>query len=336
VTVSRPYRNPVHPGYFADPFVLEVDGGYLAVGTGSRVAGRVFEVLRSSDLVRWKSVGGALEPLGPDLAAQLGDDYWAPEVTAADGRWWMYYSVGRGDVGHSLRVATADDPAGPYTDCGVDLTPHERFAIDPHPFVDADGTRYLFYARDVLEGPRVGTMLAVDVLDRMDRLSGRPTPVLAPSGDWQIFRRDRRMYGGVHDWHTLEGPFVRRRGSRYVLFYSGGNWEEPTYAVSWAEAEHPLGPWREPPGRPPLLRTVPGRVIGPGHNSLVVGPDGQDVVVYHAWDPARTARRMCIDPVAWTGDGPVMDGPTWQEVDLQRPVSTSVAERGLLEADKPR
>ena len=176
--MGRLYRNPVHPDYFADPFVLAVDGGYLALGTGRFVGERVFEVLRSPDLVRWECVGGALVPLDAELTARLGNDYWAPEVMATDGRWWLYYSVGRGDAGHSLRVAVADDPAGPYTDCGVDLTPDERFAIDPHPFADADGTRYLFYARDVLEGPRVGTMLAVEVLERPDRLAGRPTPVL--------------------------------------------------------------------------------------------------------------------------------------------------------------
>lgn len=320
VIMTRSYRNPVHPGYFADPFALRVGDGYLAWGTGRVVGGRAFEVLASPDLVHWTSLGGALDRLAPEVEARLGTDYWAPEVVEADGRWWMYYSVGRGDTGHSLRVAVADRPEGPYADRGVDLTPGERFAIDPHPFVDTDGTRYLYYARDVLEGDRVGTMLAVDVLEETDRLRGCPVPVLAPSGDWQIFQRSRAMYGGVHDWHTLEGPFVRRRGDRYVLFYSGGNWEEPTYGVGWAEAGHPLGPWHEPAGRPPLLRTVPGRVVGPGHNCVVPGPDGQDVLVYHAWDPQRTARRLCIDPLGWTPDGPVVDGPTDTPADLQRRV----------------
>jgi arabinan endo-1,5-alpha-L-arabinosidase len=316
--MSTPYRNPVHPGYFADPFVLATDGGYVAFGTGRRVDGRVFEVLRSPDLVHWTSVGGALEPLGSDLTERLGTDYWAPEIAHAEGRWWMYYSVGHADMGHSLRVAVADVVTGPYADCGVDLTPAERFAIDPHPFLDVDGTWYLFYARDVLEGERVGTMLAVDVLDGMTRLAGRPVPALAPSGDWQIFRRQRPMYGRVYDWHTLEGPFVRRRDDRYVLFYSGGNWEEATYGVAWASAPHPLGPWTEPPGQERLLRTVPGRVIGPGHNSVVEGPEGQDVLVYHAWDAAGTARRLFLDPLTWTAEGPVTDGPTWYETDLDR------------------
>jgi beta-xylosidase len=323
--MSRQYLNPVHPGYFADPFVLATDEGYVALGTGRTVEGRAFEVLRSDDLVSWTSVGGALEPLPAEVTDRVGTDYWAPEVAHAQGRWWMYYSVGRGDVGHSLRVAVADEPTGPYVDCGVDLTPGERFAIDPHPFRDDDGTWYLFYARDVLEGPRVGTMLAVDVLTSMTELEGEPRAVLAPSADWQIFRRGRSMYGDVHDWHTLEGPFVHRHAGRYVLFYSGGNWEEPTYGVSWAEADHPLGPWKEREGGEPLLRTVPGRVVGPGHNSVVTTAEGLDVVVYHAWDPDREARRMCIDPLHWAGGTPVIDGPTWEPADLDREPGSSPA-----------
>jgi beta-xylosidase len=305
---GTPYCNPVYDRYFADPFILETADGYVAFGTGSRVDGLVFEVLRSRDLVTWTSVGGALEPASTDL----GDDYWAPEVVERDGRWFMYYSVGHGDKGHHLRVAVADAPTGPYRDQGRNLSPDEPFAIDPHPFRDADGTWYLFFARDVLEGERVGTMLAVDVMeDDMTHLRGDARTILPPSDDWQIFVRGREMYGQVYDWHTLEGPFVRRRDGRYYCFYSGGSWEEPSYGVAYAVSDHPLGPWEEPPAVPPLLRTVPDHVIGPGHNSLVAGPGG-DVMVYHAWDPDRTARRMCIDPLIWTPDGPRLDGPSWE------------------------
>jgi len=109
---------------------------------------------------------------------------------------------------------------------------------------------------------------------------------------------------------------VVRRDGRYVLFYSGGNWEEPTYAVSYAVADHPLGPWREPEGAEPLLRTVPGRVVGPGHNSVVTTPDGVDVLCYHAWDTELTARRLCVDPIVWTATGPRVQGPSWEPADL--------------------
>lgn len=305
------YRNPVYDGYFADPFVMRTGDGYIAYGTGSRVDGRIFEVLTSDDLVNWRRAGGALE----EPRGDLGTDYWAPEAVEVDGEWFLYYSVGRGDVGHHLRVARANSPLGPFRDAGVDLTPGEHFAIDPHPFRGADGTWYLFYARDVLDGDRIGTMLAVDVLEPMTSLGGEPRTVLRPSADWQMFRRGRQIYGQTYDWHTLEGPFVRPHAGRLYCFYSAGAWEEPTYGVSYAVADHPLGPWTQAAGEP-LLRTVPDRVIGPGHLSVVTGPHGGDVVAYGAWDPAQTGRRMCIDPLLWTPDGPRIAGPTWESTDL--------------------
>jgi GH43 family beta-xylosidase len=297
----------VHPAYFADPFVVRApDGGYVAYGTGAAVGDRMFEVLRSDDLVRWTSVGGALEPLAEPWAT----DYWAPEVAHADGRWFMYYSAGEGDRRHLLRVAVAGAPEGPFRDQGIVLTPDERFAIDAHPFRDDDGQWYLFYAHDVLDGDRVGTTVAVDRMLDMTRLEGRPRTLLRATDDWQLYRRGREMYGQVYDWHTLEGPFVRKRDGRYWLFYSGGAWEEPSYGVGAAVADHPLGPYHEPVPGPSVLSTLPGRVLGPGHNSIVTGPDGEDWLVYHAWDPDRTARRMWIDRLRWGAEGPERSGPT--------------------------
>lgn len=316
--VALRYRNPVHPDYFADPFVLRTGlpqgPRYAAYGTGRIVEGRVFEVLVSDDLVGWHSHGGALEPLPPDT----GSDYWAPEVVARDGKWWLYYSVGHGDAGHTLRVAVADSPLGPFRDTGVDLTSGERFAIDPSPFRDVDGTWYLFYARDVLEGERVGTMLAVDVMESMTRLRGAPRTILRPSGDWQLFAKARPMYGATYDWYTLEGPCVLRRQDHYYCLYSGGSWEAESYSVAYAVADAPLGPWTEPTAGGRLLSTVEGRVLGPGHNSVVPGPHGGDVAVYHAWDPQRTARRMCIDPLVWTNGTPRVLGPSWEPTTLPR------------------
>ncbi len=163
----------------------------------------------------------------------------------------------------------------------------------------------------MLEGDRVGTMLAVDVLADVTRLAGRAQTILTPSGDWQIFQRERAIYDSVYDWHTLEGPFVRRHDGRYYCFYSGGNWQEETYGVAYAAASSPLGPWREPePAVPPLLATIPDTVLGPGHCSIVDAPDGTDAIVYHAWNAARTRRQMCIDTLSWTGDRPTLSEPT--------------------------
>jgi arabinan endo-1,5-alpha-L-arabinosidase len=301
------YTNPVYDGYFADPFVLPVDGAFYAYGTGRRFDdGRVFEVLRSTDLVRWESLGGALV----ERPAPQEEAYWAPEVALADGTFHLYYSVGVEDRGHTLRVALSERPEGPFEDAGVDLTPDERFAIDAHPFRDDDGRWYLYYAHDVLEGERVGTTIAVDRMHDPTTLEGAPRTLLRASADWQLFRRAREMYGEVRDWYTLEGPFLRKRDGRYWLLYSGGAWESESYGVSFAVADDPLGPYEEPVEGPCVLCAAPGEVLGPGHNSIVRCTGSEDLIVYHAWDPERTARRMCVDRLEWTPDGPVAAGPT--------------------------
>jgi beta-xylosidase len=303
------YTNPVYRSYFADPYVLKVGDVYYAYGTGSIVDGRAFEVLTSDDLVDWRSLGGALEPCWSPPESR---DSWAPEVALGDdGVFYMYYSIGVRDKNHHLRVATADTPEGPFRDSGRVLTPDEPFAIDPHPFRDDDGTWYLFYARDFLEGERVGTALAVDRLSDMLTLEGDWRTVIRASADWQIFRADRSIYDSVYDWYAVEGPFVRKRGGRYYCFYSGGAWEHPNYGVSYAVADSPLGPYQDKGDEPSVLRSVPDKVIGPGHNSIVEGPDGEDYIVYHAWDPDRSARSMCIDRLRWGPDGPLPSGPTY-------------------------
>ncbi len=306
--VASSYTNPVYPEYFADPFVLRHNGAYYAYGTGDRSSpdGRVFEVLFSTDLVHWRSLGAALEPLGADF-----EDYWAPEVAQFEGRFYLYYSAGIGDQHHRLRVAVSERPEGPFFDSGAVLTPNEPFSIDASPFCDDDGQWYLYYARDFLDGERLGTAISVAKLETMTRLSDESLTVLRASHDWQLYARSREMYGHTLDWHTLEGPFVVKRAGRYYCFYSGGAWTEPNYGVSYAVADHPLGPWLEPESDgPTVLQTVPGQVIGPGHNSVIVGPNDQDYIVYHAWDSARTARRMCIDRLEWTPQGPRTDGPS--------------------------
>ncbi len=299
---------PAFDGYFADPFVLRLsDGSYLAYGgSGAGATGdRVFETLVSADLRTWQPAGTALRR----LPERLGDQYWAPEVAYADGAYWMYFSVGHGIAGHHLRVARSRSPHGPFEDTGVNLTPDETFAIDPHPFLDFDGRHYLFFARDVPGAARAGTHLAVAELSTSTLLAGPATTVLEPNADWQIYERGRSMYGQTLDWHTLEGPSVVRRHGRYWLTYSGGAWTGPGYAVSWGVADHPRGPWQHAPeGAPPLLVTS-DELIGPGHNSLTTTASGQDVIAFHAWNTARTARQLHLHHIDFGPTGPEVGGP---------------------------
>lgn len=332
------YANPVHAGYLADPFVWKHDGRYFAVGTGAEEAeGRleaakdgIFPILGSEDLVHWTPLGRAMKH--PEFGAAFGESFWAPEVAYANGRFFLYYSVGRGDQGHQLRVAMSQTPEGPYHDTGSSLTdPGEwLFAIDPHPFRDTDGRWYLFFAADFLDaeplGPgsvRAGTALVAQPLENMTRLAGRGRVMLRPRHDWQRFQANRPIYGGRFDWHTLEGPCVREKGGRYFCFFSGGRWETDGYGVDYAIADHVLGPYSEAGGEsgPRILKTVPGRVLGPGHNSIVENPDGSaEYIAYHAWDGEKRARRLCIDPLVWVQGRPLCHGPTWSAQPIAGPI----------------
>ncbi len=233
---------------------------------------------------------------------------------------------------HRLRVARADHPAGPFRDVGKLLLPDEGFTIDAHPFRDpADGQWYLFFCKDFFDG-RVGTGTAVVPLqDDMVTPAGKPRVVLRASADWHIHARNRTIYGRAWDaWHTVEGAFVLKHGSQYFCLYSGGAWHTENYGVGFGVADHPLGPWRDEWSHdgPSVLRGVPGQVLGPGHNSVVAGPDDETLfIAYHAWDKVQTARRLCIDPLVWEqhpdGPRPRCAGPTWEPQSLQLPVGAA-------------
>jgi beta-xylosidase len=328
------YTNPVYPYYFADPFVWKHEGRYYAVGTGpigeenspkeadfttSKINGieMAIPLLVSDDLVNWKLHGGAL--IVPPIAS--GAVFWAPEVAYDNGKFYLYYSFATEGLHHQLRAASSSKPEGPYVDGGPLLPKSDDcpFAIDAHAFRDDDGQWYLFYARDFLDfgtQGRAGTALVMDRLLGMTRLAGETRTVLRARCDWQRFEANREMYGQVFDWHTLEGLCVRKKDGVYYCFYSGGCYQGEGYGVDYGTARKVTGPYSESGNEKGarVLRTVPGKVIGPGHHSIVLGPDDKtEFVVYHAWDPQMTGRRMFIDPLLWTADGPRCAGPTWTE-----------------------
>lgn len=336
----KTYQNPVYENYFADPFVWKQDGKYFAVGTGpvlskadvresdltsSVVDGehRAIPILASDDFVNWKSLGGALR-----VSKRFrGKAFWAPEVAFHDGWFYMYYSTATVGLRHQIRVAKSSVAKGPYEDVCSLIGASETcpFAIDAHPFRDDDGQWYLFYARDFLDygnDVRAGTALVVDKLVNMTKLAGEEHVVLRARNDWQLFKTQREMYGQIFDWHTLEGPFVRKHDGLYYCFYSGGCYENETYGVDYGVAEKVTGPYSDAGNSegPRVLKSVPGHVIGPGHHSIVIGPDDQtEFIAYHAWDLKMEARRMCLDKLAWTEFGPRCPGPTWTPQPLTEP-----------------
>jgi GH43 family beta-xylosidase len=302
--------NPVYPHNCPDPFCLKFNGEYWCYCTGRWSDGKIFGILHSTDLVNWLDVGGAMAPL-----AENHLHYWAPEVFYDNGVFYLYYSAGD-EVNMHLRVATAQHPAGPFVDSGHRLT-QEKFAIDAHVFEDDDGARYLFYACDHFERERVGTGTVLDRMLSPYRLEGKPRPVSLPAYDWQIYDPQRAEKDNLR-WHTIEGSFTLKHKGLYYQMFSGGNYQNPSYGVGYAVTENieTPGEWRQViDGESvlPVLRTVPGKVDGPGHNSVVVGPDNRQLYcVYHVIQSHQPlVRALAIDPLDWVGSRLAVFGPSY-------------------------
>lgn len=307
------YTNPVYAGDMPDPSVKQFGAEYYAFGTTGTERlpdGRIFTLLRSRDLAHWENLGGALIPpfANPDY------QYWAPEITEDHGKYYLYYAVGDERPEHFvIRVATSEQPQGPYADSGAVMTDCDsnRFTIDPFPYRDDDGQWYLFNACDFpFESPgyHAGTGVEVNRLLNMTTAGHDCRVVVRPAYAWTLYEAHRRMdvfHQTFAAWHTIEGPCVVRHDGKYYCFYSGANWQTPRYGVDYVVADNPLGPYSGAGDHARVLHGIRETVFGPGGISIVTGPDGKtQYVVYHAWNREMTKRQMCVDKLEWTPDGP--------------------------------
>ena len=309
------WHRPAFDGSMPDPFVLRHGGRWYAFATGRVVEGRAINLLVSDDFETWTPAPGPLIP----PAGSEGADFWAPEVAAGDdGKFYLYYSFGvdGGKVGHALRVAVADEPAGPYHDVGRPLVGDgSAFTIDPHPFKDEDGQWYLFYAADFADSGldergryHAGTSVVVDRLLDMHTLAGEPKTLIRARHRWTLYEDNRTMsqYGpDPFHWHTIEGAFVRKHAGTYWMMFSGGRYGGAGYGVDVVHSTNVDGPYAgEGADAPQVLSTQLAGLPGPGHHSITTGPDGREYFAFHAWNPDLTVRRMHLAPLEWTAEGP--------------------------------
>lgn len=309
-TAPKQFNNPVFTQEaLADPFCFYHEGTYYTIATGGTGSdGRAVPMVKSKDLQHWESVGRVLIPAPEDAKGNI----WAPEIAYDNGTFYLYYHADGNGKGFHIRVAKSKNPEGPYRDTNAPLTDVTKnpFAIDSHQFRDDDGQWYIFYAtdfKDITDTTFRGTALVVDRMTSMTQLAGNPQPVMRAHWQWQVYERNRTMYGTQADWYTLEGPNIKKRDGKYYCFYSGGNYQNDSYGVDYLVADNILGPWKEVGKErgPQIMRSIPGKVIGPGHNSVVTTPEGQDYIVYHAWTlDKKVGRLMNISPILWTPDGP--------------------------------
>ena len=56
----------------------------------------------------------------------------------------------------------------------------------------------------------------------------------------------------------MEGPTVIKLDGKYYLFYSANHFMSPDYAVGYATADSPMGPWTKNPDNPIIHQNIVG------------------------------------------------------------------------------
>ncbi len=262
----------------ADPSVLYHEGVYYLYGTTGISS---FTVWTSTDLVNWEK-GPVVLSAGEGVWGEHA--FWAPSIIEHRGKFYLFYSANGplpevpGKRAVRISVAVADSPLGPFKEVVARMPLMGRAVIDPCPFIDDDGQAYLYFVSDLPDNNGRGQIYVIRLSDDLLSPIGEAVMCIEPSQLWE---------GTV--WN--EGPFVFRVEDTYVMMYSGSFWASHDYAVGVATAPTPFGPWNKRDDNPFLRRY--GGLMGTGHNSLVLAPDGKTWLnFFHAHpSPTRTQPR---------------------------------------------
>ncbi|MBE7177476.1 MAG: glycoside hydrolase family 43 protein [Mucilaginibacter polytrichastri] len=340
VLAQKTYRNPL-PVSLGDPYVLldKASGKYFMYGTGGK-AKDGFTAYSSSDLVNWNYEGQVY--FGKTGKSWGIGDFWAPEVYARNGKYYLFYSA---QWGHNpskeqenfrIGVAVSDKPTGPFTDLS------DKPVFDPgYPVIDANvyfaenGKCYLYYSRccykhavksevadwakqkgwyDAVEESWV---YGVELEPDFSAVIGEPKLLLRPPvkmNDRQAEWESRSVTDHEVNRRWTEGSYLFRKGDTFYMMYSANFFGGKNYAVGYATSKGPLGPFVKAANNPVLQKNTAkgGIVTGTGHNSVTWSPDGKEMFcVYHG----RTAetgddRVVFIDRMKINADGQlIVEGP---------------------------
>ena len=274
------------PFDFPDPFVLNADGAYWGYSTNG-ASGDV-QLIRSHDLVGWEFVGSALGSL-PSWA--VSNYTWAPSVLPWGSGYVMFYTAHLASTGKPcISVAVSGSPAGPFLDHSTGpLLCHEEQggAIDPSPFVAADGTPYLVWKAEGERRGGVASIWSQELAPSATGLVGEPTLLAQADQAWEE---------GI-----IEGPSMAHEGGRYYLLFSGSRWDTPNYGIGYTVCDGPSGPCAPTSGR--IMGATP-QLSGPGGQEFFWA-DGRRYMAYHAFfaNQAGHGQRRVLQtvPIALAG-----------------------------------
>jgi xylan 1,4-beta-xylosidase len=297
--------NPVLRGFNPDPSIVRVgEDIFIATSTFEWYPG--VQIHHSRDLVHWRV---AARPL--NRASQLdmrgnpdSCGVWAPDLSYADGRFWLAYtdvkrfgqSTLEGADGASLRdfhnyLVTCDRIDGVWSD-PVHLN---SSGFDPALFHDDDGRTWLL---NMLWDHRPGhSRFAGIVAQELDRCSGK------------LIGERHLIFEGTQRGFT-EGPHLYKRDGWYHLLVAEGGtaWH---HAVVMARSRSLFGPYEVHPDGAVL--SSEGRrdlaLTRAGHGDIVELADGTTWMAYLCGRPLPgrdrcvLGRETALQPMRWGADG---------------------------------
>lgn len=261
------------PITLADPTIFYDDGIYYLYGTGAPDG---FPVYRSSDLANWEGpIGRAANGHALHKDDAFGTQgFWAPQVFKHKNRFYMAYTANE-----QIAIASSDSPLGPFKQDTKQALNGPTKQIDPFVFFE-NNKIYIYFVR-LQEGNRIyGGELATD-LSHIKEESVKAC--LHASDSWENTAQA--------SWPVTEGPTVIKHQGLYYLLYSANDFRNPDYAVGYATATNPLGPWKKHKGNPIISRELIGQE-GTGHGDLIKDKEGKWHYVFHThFDKGQVAPR---------------------------------------------
>ncbi len=296
---------PVH-----DPAIVKADGVYYVFSTGG-------EIRSSNDLLHWTLAGQVFEKL-PDWVYReipnVKGGYWAPDISFEDGEYRLYYAVstfGKNESAIGLAVNKMLDPKNPnyrWIDRGMVLRSHRSDdfnAIDPNLISDGQGDEWLDF----------GSFWGGIKMRRIDPATGKLA--LQNTTLYSLASRPHEAYNpsleGPPTSDAIEAPFIVRKDGWYYLFASFDfccRGAKSTYYVVVGRSRSVTGPYVDQEGKA-MTEGGGGRLTagtslwrGPGHEGILLQPNGPDLMVFHAYDAATGKPWLQISTIDWVNGWP--------------------------------
>jgi GH43 family beta-xylosidase len=264
-----------------DPFILtdQAAGKYYLYGTTSTPTDVNFFGYESDDLVNW-SDGSLLFRPGNGFWADK--DFWAPEVYALNGRYFMFATFKSDQRRRAVQALVCDAPLGNYTPYSEPLTPNGWECLDSSLYIH-EGSPYMFFCREWLDVGE-GKVYTVKMTPDLKKTCGEPVLLFsALQSGWATGWKDERSGTCA----VTDGPFVFKGQNGVLQMLWSSNYGAGNYAIGLAWADRPEGPWRH---RPKPIFQQDG-----GHGMLFCGFDGRWRLCLHQPNREGRERVQLID-----------------------------------------